>query len=211
MTAQAFLSTISQLIYLALFGISLVRLVRLRTWVALDTFLFFGVIAGVLLLSDAARLLGFEQDPSVLTASWIAIALLPYLLLRLADDFQPRRWWTMVLATLSVGAMIVLGVAVPQPWPVPVMLAIVAHFVIFGGYASFAFLRESLRSHGGTQRRMQAVALGSGLIAMIFLLAGVSVLWGQSDALSLATQVISLAAVVAYFIGFAPPAILQRG
>ena len=55
MTAQEFLSAISQLIYLVLFAISIVRLVRLRTLVALDTFLFFGVIAVILLLGDADR------------------------------------------------------------------------------------------------------------------------------------------------------------
>jgi hypothetical protein len=211
-TAQVFLSSISQLIYLALFGISLVRLVTLRTWVALDTFLFFGAIAALLLLSDAARFLGFAGSPAMGTANWIGIAFLPYLLLRLADDFQPRRWYTMALASISVAAVVALGIVVPQPWPIPVVLALVAHFVVFGGYASFAFLRESLRSHGGTQRRMQAVALGSGLIALLFLLAGITVVFpGQPDAASLTIQALSLGAVVAYFVGFAPPPILQRG
>jgi signal transduction histidine kinase len=211
-TAQDFLSAISQLIYLALFVISLVRLARLRTWIALDTFLFFGVISGILLLGDVARLAGFEQHPAVGIVSWIGIALLPYLLLRLADDFQPRRWYTMVLASLSVAGVAALGIVVPQPWPVPVILAIVVHFVLFGGYASYAFLIESRRNHGGTQRRMQAVALGSSLIALIFLLAGIGAVFPQPvDGLSLAIQVLSLMAVVAYFLGFAPPVILQRG
>jgi signal transduction histidine kinase len=212
-TAQEFLSAISQLIYLALFAISLIRLAQLRTWVAFDTFLFFGVIAVLLLLGDAARLFGFQDHPIVGIVNWIGIAFLPFLLLRLADDFQPRRWSTMALASLSVAGVAVLGVALPQPWPVPAVLALVGHFVIFGGYAAFAFLTESWHSHGGTRRRMQAVALGSALIALILLLAGVSTVLGPDApaAIGLATQVISLAAVIAYFVGFAPPAILQRG
>ena len=48
MTAQDFLSAISQLIYLALFVISSVRLARLRNLAALDTFLFFGAVAVIL-------------------------------------------------------------------------------------------------------------------------------------------------------------------
>jgi len=211
-TAQEFLSAISQLIYFALFVISLARLIRLRTWVALDTFLFFGVVAVILVLSDASRVLGFAGSPVVATITWIGVAALPFLLLRLADDFQPRRWYTMVLASISVALTVVVGIVVPQPWPLPAVLAIVAHVVIFGGYASLAFLRESQRSHGGTQRRMQAVALGSGLIAFIFLLAGISaVLPVTAGAVSISAQVISLVAVTAYFIGFAPPPILQRG
>ncbi|HET7521635.1 MAG TPA: GAF domain-containing sensor histidine kinase [Candidatus Limnocylindria bacterium] len=212
MTAQEFLSAISQLIYLALFVISAVRLIRLRSWVAFDTFLFFGVITVILLVTDAARLVGAEDHPAVGVVSWVGIAALPYLLLRLADDFQPRRWTTMLVASLSVVGVVVLGIVLPQPWPLPAVMALVAHFVVFGGYASFAFLRESRRAHGGTRRRMQAVALGSALIALVIALAGVTALIpSTAPALSLATQVLSLAAVVAYFVGFAPPAILQRG
>ncbi|HEY7464422.1 MAG TPA: GAF domain-containing sensor histidine kinase [Candidatus Limnocylindria bacterium] len=212
MTAQEFISAISQLIYLALFVISAVRLVRLPSWVAFDTFLFFGVIGSLLILGDIARLAGFQDHPTVAVINWVGIAALPYLLLRLADDFQPRHWTSMLLASLSVVVVVVLGIALPQPWPIPALLALVAHFVIFGGYASWAFLSESRRAHGGTRHRMQAVALGSSLIALIILLAGVSLLVPEPPAaLGLTTQVLSLAAVVAYFVGFAPPPILQRG
>jgi signal transduction histidine kinase len=211
-TAQDFLSAISQLIYLVLFAIASVRLVRLRTWIALDTFLFFGVIAAILLLGDAARVLGLGDQATVGTIGWIGVAILPYLLLRLADDFQPRRWYTMALASLSVAGVVSVGIAVPQPWPLLAVLALVAHFVVFGGYASYAFLSESRRSHGGTRRRMQAVALGSGLIALIFLLGGIGSVFPQPPAgLPLTIQVLSLVAVIAYYVGFAPPPILQRG
>ncbi|HEX6655902.1 MAG TPA: GAF domain-containing sensor histidine kinase, partial [Candidatus Limnocylindria bacterium] len=98
-------------------------------------------------------------------------------------------------------------------WPPAAVLVLVVNFVAFGGYASYAFLSESRRSHGGTQRRMQAVALGSALIALIFVLTGIGLAFGPQPpaALSLTIQVLSLTAVVAYFVGFAPPAILQRG
>lgn len=212
MTAQEFLSAIGQLIYLALFVISAARLIRLRSWVAFDTVLFFGVITVILLVTDAARFLGIQDHPTVGVVSWVGVAALPYLLLRLADDFQPRRWTTMLVASLSVAGVVVLGIMLPQPWPLPAVMTLVAHFVVFGGYASFAFLRESRRAHGGTQRRMQAVALGSALIALVIAFAGVTALIpATATTLSLATQILSLAAVVAYFIGFAPPPILQRG
>jgi signal transduction histidine kinase len=211
-TALDFLSAISQLIYLALFAISTVRLARLRSLVALDTFLFFGAIAILLLLGDLTGLLGLSDEPWVGVVSWIGLAALPFLLLRLADDFQPRPTWVLVAATAAFVAVAGLGVLVPQPWPTPVTLALIIDFVAFGAYASFAFLQAAAKTRAATQRRMQAVALGSGLIAAIIALAGVSLAFQEPpEWIALASQVLSLAAVTAYFVGFAPPAILQRG
>ncbi|HEX5578874.1 MAG TPA: ATP-binding protein [Candidatus Limnocylindria bacterium] len=212
MTAQDFLSAISQLIYLVLFAISTVRLARLRTLVALDTFLFFGAIALILLLGDVTALLGLADEAWVGALSWIGLAALPFLLLRLADDFQPRPSWVMVTATVASVAVAGLGVLVPQPWPTPVVLVLIVDFVAFGAYASFAFLQAAAKTRAATQRRMQAVALGSGLIAAIIALGGVSLAFQEPpEWIGLTSQVLSLAAVTAYFVGFAPPAILQRG
>ncbi|HEY7848389.1 MAG TPA: GAF domain-containing sensor histidine kinase [Candidatus Limnocylindria bacterium] len=212
MTAQDFVSAISQLIYLALFVISAVRLARLRTLVALDTFLFFGVIAVILLLGDAAGLLGLGGEPWVSMVSWVCIAALPFLLLRLAHDFQPLPGRVMIAASAAFAVVAALGVVVPQPWPTPVVLTLVIDFVVFGGYASFAFLRAAARTRAATQRRMQAVALGSILIAVVIGLGGVSLAFPEPpEWIGLTSQVLGLAAVTAYFVGFAPPAVLQRG
>ena len=212
MTAQDFLSAISQLIYLALFVISSVRLARLRTLVALDTFLFFGVIAVILLLGDLTALLGLAEEPWVGAVSWVGVAAMPFLLLRLAHDFLPRPTVVMIAATAAFVVVAGLGVLVPQPWPTPVVLALIVDFVAFGAYASFAFLQAATKTRAGTQRRMQAVALGSGLIATVIALAGVSLAFPEPpEWIGLTSQVLSLVAVTAYFVGFAPPAILQRG
>ena len=45
MSAQDFLSHVSQAIYLALFVVSTVRFVRRPGWASFDTFLFFAIIA----------------------------------------------------------------------------------------------------------------------------------------------------------------------
>ena len=212
MSAQDFLSAISQLIYLALFAISIVRLARLRTLVALDTFLFFGAIALILLLGDVTGLLGLADQPWVGVVSWVALAALPFLLLRLAHDFQPRPTWVMIVASAAFVAVAGLGIVVPQPWPTPVVLALIVDFVAFGTYASISFALAAAKTRAATQRRMQAVALGSGLIAAIIALAGLSLAFEQPpEWIALTSQVLGLAAVTAYFVGFAPPAILQRG
>jgi signal transduction histidine kinase len=211
-TALDFLSAVSQLIYLVLFAISVVRLARLRTLVALDTFLFFGVIAVILLLGDVTGLMGLGDEPWVAVVSWVGIAALPFLLLRLAHDFQPRPAWVVLAASVVFVLVAGVGIIVPQPWPTPVVLTVVIDFVAFGSYASLAFLRAAAMTRAATQRRMQAVALGSGLIAAIIALAGVSLAFPEPpEWIALTSQLLSLAAVAAYFVGFAPPAILQRG
>jgi signal transduction histidine kinase len=210
--AQEFLSAISQLIYLVLFAISSVRLARLRTLVALDTFLFFGAIAVILLLGDVTGLLGLSDERWVGVVSWVGVAALPFLLLRLAHEFLPRTGWVLIAAATAFVAVAGLGIAVPQPWPTPVVLALIIDFVAFGAYASFAFLQAAAKTRAGTRRRMQAVALGSGLIAAVIALAGLSLAFAEPpELIDVTSQVLSLAAVVAYFVGFAPPAILQRG
>ena len=211
MTAQDFLSLISELIYLAMFVIAAAALLRTRSLVALDTFLFFGAITTLLLIGNAADLMGLTGNQVIGDISWIGVAALPYLLLRLVDDFRPQRTWLMLLAPAVFLIVSAIGVVVPQPWPVQVSLVLVAYVVVFGSYASVAFLREAGHAQGVTRRRMQAVALASGLLALVILLAGVQmILPGTAAVIGLATQLIGLGIVVSYFVGFAPPGILRR-
>ena len=207
MSAQDFLGLVSEVIYLAMFVVTAAALLRTRTLVALDTFLFFGTIALLLLLGNAAELMNVTEHPLIGDVSWVGVAALPYLLLRLVDAFRPQPAWLMLLAPLEFLAISAVGVIVPQPWPIPVSLLVVGHFVLLVGYGSASFMTGARQAQGVTRRRMQAVAAGSGLLALAILLAGIQlVLPAVEPVTSLVSQVVSLAAVAAYFIGFAPPA-----
>jgi signal transduction histidine kinase len=209
-SAQEFLSYVSQAIFLALFVVTTVRVVRRPSWAAFDTFLFFAIIAAILLAGDVADILGFAGHPTLSVVNWVGISALPFILLRLVDDFRPQPMWVMALATLSWAGVALLGILTPQPWGL-VSLVVVVFVVALGLYASLAFLREARRSSGVTQRRMQAVAIGSGLLAVVLFLAGVNVVFPDaSPVIGMLNQVISLALVLAYFVGFAPPAFLRR-
>ena len=210
MTAQEFLSFVSQAIFLVLFVVATVRLVRRPGWATLDTFLFFAVIATILIAGDVARVLGYEDHPTLGVVTWVGVAAMPFLLLRLIDDFRPQPVLVMAAATLAFIGVAATGILVPQPWG-PVSLVVVVFVVALGAYASLGFLREARRSSGVTRRRMQAVALGSGLLAAVLLLAGVNVvLPAAAPVIGIVNQVLSLGLVVAYFVGFAPPAFLRR-
>jgi signal transduction histidine kinase len=209
-TAQEFLSLVSQAIFLALFVVATIRLARRPSWAALDTFLFFAVIATILVAGDVAGVLGFEEHPALNVVNWVGISALPFILLRLVDDFRPQAVWIMAFATVGWVAVTLVGILAPQPWGA-VSLVVVAFVVVLGVYASIGFLREAVTSSGVTRRRMQAVALGSGLLAGVLLLAGVNVVVpSAAPAIQIVNQVASLVLVVAYFVGFAPPAFLRR-
>ena len=89
---------------------------------------------------------------------------MPYLLLRLVDDFTDVRRWVMRASEvgLFVAAVGLLFVA-PSPLPgVSDPAVYVAYFFTIEIYCGVAlFAREALRSSGVTRRRMQAVAVGS--------------------------------------------------
>lgn len=211
MTAQELISGLSQAIYLVLLAVATIRLIRRPAWATFDTFLFFAIAAAILLVVDAARLVGLTGEPAVNVFIWVAVSALPYVLLRLADDFRPQPVPIMVAASLAFGIVAVIGVLAPQPWSSPVRLVPVAFVVPLGTYASWAFLRESRTSIGVTRRRMQAVALGSSLLVVGLLLAGVAlVLPSGREILLVASQVVGLGMVLSYFTGFAPPPILRR-
>jgi signal transduction histidine kinase len=209
-TAQELLSFVSQAIFLALFVVASVHLVRRPSWATFDTFLFFAIIAVILVAADVARVLDREGHPALNVVNWVGISALPLVLLRLVDDFRPQPTWVMVSASAAFAAVALLGILAPQPWGA-LGLVVVVFVVALGSYASLGFFREARRTTGVTQRRMQAVALGSGLLAAVLLLAGASLLIpAAAPAIQIASQVLSLVLVLAYFVGFAPPDILRR-
>jgi signal transduction histidine kinase len=209
-SAQEFLGYVSQAIYLALFVVATVRFARRPSWASFDIFLFFAVIAVLLLAGDAARIGGFQGAPALNVLNWVGVSALPFILLRLVDDFRPQPIWVMLLASAAFVGVTILGILAPQPWGA-LGLVVVAFVVVLGIYASIGFAREATRTTGVTRRRMQAVAFGSVLLAVVLLLAGVRLLAPEgTDAIPLISQVVGLALVLSYYVGFAPPAMLRR-
>ncbi|HET6380842.1 MAG TPA: ATP-binding protein [candidate division Zixibacteria bacterium] len=211
MTAQELLGVLSQVVYLGLFVVAAIRLVRSPSLAAIDTCLFLGVITAVLLARDVAGLLGLQDHPALGVLTWVGVCALPLILLRLADDFRPQPSGIMIGAWGLFVVVAAIGVLVPQPWPGPVRVVPVVWVVALGSYASWAFVNESRTTYGVTRRRMQAVALGSLLLATVLLLVGVSiVLPATQPAVSILNQAAGMGLMLAYFLGFAPPGFLRR-
>jgi len=210
LSADDFLSLVTQAVFLIVFADVAVKAIGGRDRARLDIALFFGVIVAIIGLSDFGRLTG-TQTPVVESSLLGLVSLLGYVLVRIVDDFAPQRSWLMGATAAGTLVLIVAAFALPHPAPSWFAALSVAWFAALGGYASIAFARLATRTRGVTQRRMQAVAAGSGLVALAFMLAIVGVFApAYASDLMIGTRLLALAGGTAYFIGFSTPVGLRR-
>jgi signal transduction histidine kinase len=212
MSANDLLTTANQGLYVLIFLVTLVHAVRYPRRANVDMALLFGDAPFTVALGALSR--SFPSPvatiASVLTLSFTMA--IPYLLLRLVDDFTDVPPAVMRIAEIILAAFVVCFVAIPGPLPAALILALVLYFVGIEGFAAVAIVREARRSVGPTRRRMQAIATGSLFLALAVIAAGLQLLGGGSLAagLGLLTALCALASGVAYFLGFATPPFLRR-
>ena len=213
MTALELITLLSQAIYVVIFLAVGYRYLRARTPAHLDMTIFFGILAIVVIESRIATSLGLVA-PEWFTDTVIAtVVALPYVLLRLVDDFttMPRtikRGSELVLVAAVLGLYVIQGPTLPPAY----VFLIVAYIAGLSFYCGLRFFRAASRAEGVTRRRMQAISLGTILFAIDILSAGVG---GQmiepwKTLLAAIGQVLGLAAAISWFLGFAPPPILRR-
>ncbi|HKY52506.1 MAG TPA: HAMP domain-containing sensor histidine kinase [Candidatus Limnocylindria bacterium] len=202
----------TQIIYVLIFISVAARALRHPTTAHTDMALFFGAITFVIVVSRTATFLGITL-PSWLTAIEIVIIMaLPYMLLRLVDDFTYVRPLVKRAAELGLAGGAVATYATTPTVGTPVVLYVVVYFFVLAIYCGIAFIRAARSSRGVTRRRMEAISLGSILIGTAILVAGLAPLARPDDrtALQALQQLCSLGSGLAYFLGFAPPPILRR-
>src|SRR5918999_5326413 len=90
MLASDFLSILTQATFLAVFIRVTWAAVRRPQLARLEMALFFGVIAAIIVISDAARLLAFELGPILVAVVFGLLVALPYLLFRILGHFEPQ-------------------------------------------------------------------------------------------------------------------------
>lgn len=194
-----------------IFIVAALRAARQPTRAHADITLFFGALTFVILASRIATLSG--TTPPWLTALEVAILMaMPYVLLRLVDDFTHVRSVLKRLAELGLAAGIIATYASVPTLPTAVTLYVVAYFFIVSVSCAIAFIRTARRSKGVTRRRMEAISLGSILLGTDLLVAGLTPLAPPEDraVLQALGQVLGLGSAIAYYLGFAPPPILRR-
>ncbi len=209
MTVTEFLPILTRLGFLLLAALTVADLIRHRDRARLDVALVFVSLSASIILQPLLKFFGLSL-PWVSTAGTMALVAQPYLLLRIADYFQP------VPLLIRRAALIgLLAVWVPiiflMPLPTPATLAIVIYFVLMEAYATWIFLRGGITGTGLVRWRLRLASLGSGLLGLVILLAGVLiVLPALNTFVAPQLQVLALGAALAYYLGFAPPRWLRQ-
>jgi signal transduction histidine kinase len=213
MSALDLIRLLSQALYAAIFFLVAWRYLRAPTVAHLDMVLFFFILAFVVVESRLAALLGITPPPWFVDALVVVILALPYLLLRLLDDFTTVPRPVKRAAELALLAQaIALIILPPPPYPTEFTLVAVGYLAGLSLYCGGAFIRAARRSEGVTQRRLQAISLGTILFALQILASGLSGLTPEpvKSIGNASGQVIGLLSAIAFFLGFSPPAFLRR-
>ena len=209
MNAPQLITAMTQAAFVAIFVVSLVRAIRRPLRSNVDAALFFGAVAAAILNGLILSLIGIKPGWIITGLEGGVVMSLPYLLLRLLNDFAGVRTWLMRLAELGL-VLCVLGLLF-LPRQRGVTIALVAYFATLAGYTGIRFGQSALRTRGVTRRRMLAVAGGSLLLGLAILTIGLqTALPGVSAWLTAAGTTLPLLSGLAYFVGFSPPAFLRR-
>jgi len=208
MTALELISLVNQVLFVGLFLAVLRHAVRQASRASFNTLLLLGSIAAIVLVTRVADLLGLDAD-WVTSIVIVLLALAPFAMLRLVDDYSGTPDWVQWAGGAMFLALSALGVVALETQLQLVEIVLIAWFVGVGGYAAMAFAQRARLSRGITRHRMTAVAIG----AILFVAAIAAVLAGvlfTAQVLSVAGQVLALGAAFAFLLGFAPPAWVRR-
>ncbi|MBU6423852.1 MAG: response regulator, partial [Chloroflexi bacterium] len=161
----------------------------------------------VILESEITKTLGLTLPPLVAQALVGVLLAVPYLFLRLVDDLAEVPPLALRAGLAAFLLSWAAAVVVPAPLPPAVTLPIVAYFGAAEIYGAVLLIRESRRTSGVPSRRAQAAALGSLLLGVTLVVAGL----GSALPLSASvTRVLVLASALGYLIAISPPRILKR-
>lgn len=208
MTALDLISLVNQVLFIGLFVVVLWHAYRQPSRSHFNTVLLFGSIAAVVTLGRVAEFAGLE-GPLLTGVTLMLLNVAPLAMLRLVDDFSGTPRWVQWAGSAAFVGVSVLAFAAFDRQPELVELALLAWFLPVGGFAAFAFVRAAMRSRGITRTRMAAIAAGAltfiGAIAVLI----IGALF-RTDAFGAAGQIGALAAVLSFFLGFAPPAWVRQ-
>jgi signal transduction histidine kinase len=206
---------VTNALFLVVFVGALRTALRERSRTSVDATILFGALAFVIAQSQIAAFLGTQLPQALSLFSGVLFLALPYLQLRLVDDFAgvPRLLLRLCLGGLVLGvAAIVIGllqlVVLPAAVPVIVTAALV-YFVGFCAYAAFVLIREARQAKGVARNRMAAAASGALTLSLALIASLTSTIVGPT-ASGVASMIFALASAVGYVVAFAPPVLLKR-
>jgi signal transduction histidine kinase len=208
MSAIDFLTLTAQLFFILLGGITVVDYLRYRDNTRRDIALMFSALATPFVIQVFTSISGHQ-------ISWLnrlgilVLVAQPYLLLRLVQHFRSVTPLISRGALMGVGLSWMLVIVFPT-LPVLIRLAMFIYFVGINGYAALAFIQSALTTIGVVRHRLRFASMGSGLLAALLVLIGLSAIHTLRDFMAPLVLMVGIASALAFYLGFAPPRWLLR-
>ena len=205
---------VTNALFLVVFVGALRTALRERSRTSVDATILFGALAIIVAQSQIATLLGTQVPAALGLVSAVLFLALPYLQLRLVDDFAGVPLLALRVCVgglaLGIGAAVVGAlqlVVLPAALPVIIALALL-YFVGFCTYAAVVLIREAREAKGVARNRMVAAACGALALSLTLIVALSASVVGPLA--SVVSMILSLASAVGYLVAFAPPVLLKR-
>jgi signal transduction histidine kinase len=214
MSATDLLSFATQGFFILLSVMTILDFFRHRDSSRRDIALMFSSLGIPLLIQLASKTLNIQAKWLSVVSS-LALLAQPYLMLRLVAYFRPIQPIIRNFAPFGMTISWVIILLVPTPLPAVasamISVIIVIYFVAVDGYAMVAFIRGAVSASGVVQQRLRLAAAGSGLLALVLLVAGIAIfLPALKDVLTAITQVVTVFSAGAFYLAFAAPRWLRR-
>ena len=209
MTLDQLSQYLTWVLYLLVFAVVVVRAVRDPMRANIDIALLFG-LPGLMILISALTEAGLLPTSHITSAvSGAALLGMIYMLLRLAYDFMDVPVWVIRTAEVVVAVLVVASFIVTPPSLLT--LAEIIYLLVALSYVSVVFVRASRKAGGVTRRRMISITIGTLCLFAVLILASLSVaIPTLSTGGQAFNELLGLASGLAYFLGFATPAIIRR-
>ena len=216
MTFNDFLNFLTQIVFLWVAGSTLLSWARQRDQTRLDIAVVFVSLAIAITAQDLQRILPALAS-LLAVVFFLALLAQPYLLLRVARYFRPVP--TLVQRAALVGLLLAYAsFLLGRIAPILIFVLAIGYFLIVEGYATFLLIQGAVTIAGITGKRLRLASAGSGLLALVFLLALGLVLFSLvaaippalQSAIASLIQVLAVLSGLSYYFGFAPPRWLRR-
>src|SRR5881394_2866013 len=108
MSADHLLNLLTQGIFVLIFIGTATKALHRRTRANVDIALLFGIFALIIFISRATTALGIESNPQLGALAGSLLMTIPFLTLRLVDDFAGVPRWLVWVGQLGLGASVVM-------------------------------------------------------------------------------------------------------
>ncbi len=206
MSALVLIQYVTWTFYVVSFLFACIQYVTHPRRVHLDILLLYGIFTFIILDSALVTLDLYRMTPLLGKINGMVFLAMPYVLMRLVDDFSGVAKPLLRLA--EVGYIVaVIALFAFNPVPIWITIGQLLYFVTLQIYCALAFWRAAKHASGVTQRRLSVVALGSIALAVAVVAVTLQSLYAVWSVLF---QLSALASGVCYFLGFTPPRFLRR-